>query len=137
MKDIEDAAISDEIIIGTRLWEYDENCRHYDKDRKIIEEQKYVERYVIADNSLSWIIAYDKDDRLGEFSHTQKKVNKKTLRGNMDSGYSGNQFYTDKQKEEKLWADVHRRGIVNAVDRTDDKDTLKAIADLVNYDSDL
>jgi hypothetical protein len=107
--------------VGDTLWEFDDNRRVYDENRRIIYRAHFVERKIVGETKQSWIV-YPGDT----------KVSKKDLTYAFWSGGRRRMYANEQQVEEKCWDNDHRYKVTEAVRKTDTQ-TLRRIAELIGY----
>lgn len=105
-----------ELKVGDKVWRFDQNRRVYDGTGsfggKVIYAEHFYQDVITGETSRSWIV--------GKYGY---RVNKKTLEG----------IYTDEQKANDIWMHNNRYKIASIVDRCNDVEKMRQIAQIVGY----
>ncbi|WP_242325834.1 MULTISPECIES: hypothetical protein [Bacillus cereus group] len=110
--------------IGDKVWVFDDNIRVYEdengnKSYRANFRAKFVERYIIGETRVSWIVGY----RMDTSPDIGVKLKKK------DRTF----FISEEEVEQACWIHNHRYKIKDKLDRCNDYGKLKQIADILNY----
>lgn len=107
--------MADALKVGDTLW-----CHDHRSNRR-----PWFEDTIKGETRISWLLGHSGDT----------KVNKKTMLENMGA-YGNRKWLTPESKAEIDWLNRHRAKIVSIVS-TSDIVTLKAIAEIIEYEGDL
>lgn len=106
--------------VGDTVWVFDQNRRIYPKDRQggPIWSEHWRPEKITGETSRSWII--------GNHAWTQKKLPKK-------GAAPFRVAYSQEEIDKAAWVHDNRYRLSHEIDRCEDYDTLKKVAELVGY----
>lgn len=113
--------------IGDKVWVVD----LYRRNREFGVRGSFVERYILGETRVSWIVGY-KGWNVDHVSNI--KVNKKKLTYVGQDGYMNTLYTSEEQINKHCWVQENRHKISHSVGCCYDYDTLKQIADIIGYE---
>ena len=122
--------------VGDKVWIFDGNQRVYtdDKGNKLDScwyRGYFVERYIIGETKVSWIIGYRKGSTP---DNRDIKVNKKTLTYARQSALNGSLYISEEEIEQDCWKHDNQYLLTEKVRKCDDYNKLKEIESILNRD---
>jgi len=112
-----------DIKIGTRCWVVDGNRRKYDKDNNLIYRYQWVEKVVVGETSMSWIVGYGPG-----LAHGDVKFSKKDAREQRRMGV----VWSERELKERLWDNKHRYKVIDQLGRCGTA-TILEVAKMIGY----
>jgi len=110
------------LTVGSTLWDFDDNRREYDAERRLIYREHFVTQTIHGETKYSWIVG-----------PARIKVRKTDLTYAYWSGGRRRMVATEAEVEDACWDKAHRSWIADMVQRKVDAQTLRRVAEMIGY----
>jgi hypothetical protein len=109
------------LAVGSTLWEFDDNRRKYDANRRLIFREHFVPQTIQGETRYSWLVG-----------PARVKVRKADLTYTYWSGGRRRMYATEQEVEDVCWDKAHRYRVADMVRRVDAA-TLRRVAEVMGY----